>query len=447
MTVGKLNPVAWTEGMFLRPQHLQQHDLFADERLRFHLQALDPFHWGVRDLAIDEDALCENRVVVTRLEAVLRDGTWVRVPGNAVIEGRSFEGGRQRLDVHLALRSWSATDPNLVNGEGRSRDARYRLDEAELPDLTRGGPGSPIEVLTPNLRLLLSGEESELGSYEAFKLAEIEATDDSKRPYALSKTFVPPLLALQASPVLQAEFTRIASQVSARVRAAAALTRTFSIESVPKLFMRYTLARAAPLLRHLESTGETPPFALYTVLVELAAALAAYRLEEAAELPLYDHENLYLCYRTLIDFIASELERLAPENFHKLAMPFDATLQAYATKALNVQLVDPRNAFYLAVRAPIEAKDLEKRVIEQSHASSIGEIRFAVKNNVRLISIERLPGAPSEIESMAGYLYFRIEPRGRQWDRVRHDFSFALHLGPLQNANVFLYVALAPEAK
>ena len=33
MATRRLNPVAWSEGMFLRPQHLQQRDLFEAERL------------------------------------------------------------------------------------------------------------------------------------------------------------------------------------------------------------------------------------------------------------------------------------------------------------------------------------------------------------------------------------------------------------------------------
>lgn len=446
MAGSKINPVAWMEGMFLRPQHLQQHDRYADERLRYHLQSLNPFHWGVRELAFDEEALGERRIVVTRLEAVLRDGTLVRVPGNATIESRKFEPGRERIDVHLALGSWSETDPNVSDGESGPRNARYRLAEAELPDLARGGPPSPVELLEPNLRLLLSGEENELGLYETFKLAEIEATDDSKRPWALSSGYVPPLLAMQASPVLQDAFTRITSQVAARVRAAAALTKTFTVDSVPRLFMRYTLARAAPLLRHLESTGETPPFLLYSALVELAGALAAYRLEEAADLPLYDHENLEPCFRGLIEFIAAELDRLAPDNFHKLPMPFEPAAQAYATKSLNMQMVDPRNSFYLAIRAPIEAKELAKLVVDLGKASSIKGVAPLIRFKVTGLPIERLPGPPTEIEAMAGYQYFRIDPRHREWAKVRDEFGLALNLGALQNASVFLYVALSPEA-
>jgi len=446
MSTHKLNPVAWSEGMFLRPQHLQQHDLFGDARLHYHLHALDPFHWGVRELALDEEALAEKRIVVTRLDAVLRDGTVLRVPGNATLESRSFEAGRDRLDLHLGLRSWSATEPNVVDGDGRARNARYRLAEAELPDLNRGGPASGVEVLAPNLRLLLTGEENELGLYETLKLAEIEASDDSKRPWVLSRTYVPPLLAMQASGVLRDDVISVKNLVRGRVRTAAGLTKGATVAAMRQLFMRYTLARSAPLLEHLLSTGETPPFPLYTALVEIAGALAAYEREEAIELPVYDHENLYRCFRGLLDFISDVLDRLAPVNFEKRPLPYDAAVQAYATRGLGLQLVDPRNSYFLAVRAPIEAKELAAIVAEKAKASSIKGVGGMIVHNLPGLPIEPLPAAPTEIEAMSGYHYFRVDPASKEWARVRSDLSFALHLGPLQNAQVFLYVAFAPEA-
>lgn len=445
MSSGKLNPVAWMEGMFLRPQHLQQSDLSAEARLRYHLHALNPFHWGVREIAFDEEALAENRIVVTRLEAVLRDGTLVQVPGNARIESRSFAKGQDRVSVYLALRSWSEQDPNLETDETGALRARNRLRSLELPDANRGGLPSTVEVLEPSLRLLLSGEEPELGLHEAFKLAEIEATEDSKRPYALAKGYVPPLLALQASPVLLDAFTRVTSQAGARVRAAASMTRLVSVDSLPRLFMRYTLARLAPLLRHLLSTGESHPFPVYTALIELAGAVTAYRLESEAEFPVYDHENLHGCFIPLLAHIATELDRIAPENFKKLPLEFDPASGAYATKALDMKLVQPGNAYYLAVKAPVAQAELES-FMTLSKAGSAKHVQILRRINLPSLPIQKLPGQPGEIEALPGYTYYAIDANAKDFANVRRDFTFALDLGTLTNASVFLYVAFGDAA-
>jgi predicted component of type VI protein secretion system len=60
--------------------------------------------------------------------------------------------------------------------------------------------------------------------------------------------------------------------------------------------------------------------------------------------------------------------------------------------------------------------------------------------NTAGLRLERLPAAPTEIAGRAGYEYFKLEPHGPQWSKVREEFSFALSLGKLENADVRLYV-------
>ena len=55
MATRRLNPAAWTEGMFLRPHHLQHLDLSAEERVLYHFRSANPFHYGLRSFALDED--------------------------------------------------------------------------------------------------------------------------------------------------------------------------------------------------------------------------------------------------------------------------------------------------------------------------------------------------------------------------------------------------------
>jgi type VI secretion system protein ImpJ len=199
MTDRSFNPVCWAEGMFLRPQHLQHEQRFAEQRLRYHLRALNPFQWGVRELVIDEEGLSDNRVEVLRLEAVLPGGMIVKYPGNAVLEPREFGASAERIEVHLALRSLSPTEANASGSDDAERPTRYQVRNEELPDLNRGGFEAPVDLVYPHLRLLLSGEEPELEVHEWFKLAEIRATGQLKRPFALSGQYVAPLLAVEAS--------------------------------------------------------------------------------------------------------------------------------------------------------------------------------------------------------------------------------------------------------
>ncbi len=444
MPLNRLNPVAWTEGMLLRPQHLQHHALFSDERLRYHLRTLEPFHWGVRDLSFDEDALAEGRVVPLRLDAVMPGGTIVRHPGNVILDERSFETSSERVDVFLGLRNVSETDANAAPAGNGARNVRYVLRTEELPDLIRGGFEAPVDLAYPNLRLFLSGEEADLEGFESFKLAEVVATGELKRPFALSPRYVPPLLAIEAAPLLFEEVAKIVSQISQKVRVVAGRTATIAIADLPLMWMRYTLARMTPLLRHLLSTGETRPFDLYSALVECAGALAAFRHPEAVELPLYSHADLYGCFHELIRFIDVKLGESIPTRFVRLDMPFDGAKKYYVTDAVSLELADPRNAFYLAIKAAIDAKELGELVVKHGKASSRSGVVPLVMLNVAGLRIEALPAAPTDIAGETGFQYFRVEPHGKEWTKVREEGGFALSLGKLEQAAVRLYV-VKPE--
>ncbi len=446
MSQRSLNPVAWTEGMFLRPQHLQHEARYGDERLRYHLHTLDPFHWGVRELEIDQDALADHRISLLHLEAVLPSGLIVRHPGNAIVEEREFDPAAEQIDVHLAVRRLASNEPNLADRAERSTSTRYSVDSHEIADLARGGFEAPIELAHPNVRLLLSGEEDALDLYESFKVAEIVATGELKRPFELSKTYAPPLLRTQAHEPLQDEIIKVVSQIAAKLRVVAGRTTTIAVGDLPRMWMRYSLARMTPVLRHLLGTGETRPFDLYTALVETAAALGAFAGEEAADLPRYDHRDLYACFRGLIRFIDLHLGEALPSRFTELVMPFDAAKKMYATEALNTQLVDPRNFYYLGIRATnMDSQELAKLAVDHGKASSRSGVTTLVMLNTKGLRIEHLPAAPTEIAGPAGLEYFKLEPRGAQWNKVREDFSLALSLGKLENAEVRLYVVV-PES-
>ena len=53
----RLQPVIWTKGTFLSPQHLQLQDRFLENLLQFHLDSLSFRPWGFRSLQISREAL------------------------------------------------------------------------------------------------------------------------------------------------------------------------------------------------------------------------------------------------------------------------------------------------------------------------------------------------------------------------------------------------------
>ena len=70
----------WGEGLFLRPQHFQQQDAYADALNRRTLLLANPFAWGVRELDLDKEALASGILRLNRIDAVFSNGDSLIAP-------------------------------------------------------------------------------------------------------------------------------------------------------------------------------------------------------------------------------------------------------------------------------------------------------------------------------------------------------------------------------
>ena len=438
-----MTPIAWNEGMFLRPQHFQQRDLYEQEARQFQLDRVHPFNWGVRELVFNEEALAEALIEIQSLEAVLPGGTILRFPGNTSIAPRKFDPEATEITVYLGMTRLSPVEANAAADAGAPGRSRYVIESEEVPDLNRGGFPGGVEYARPHVRVLFGNEGAEIDACESIRIGVVRATGEPTAPFRLDVTQSPPLLAVQSWPPLFDEITKIVSQIAGKVRVLAGRTATIAVADLPRMWMRYTLARMTPTLCHLLSVGETQPFLLYSALVETAGALAAFRREEAVEVPTYDHDDPYSCFKALIDLIDEELSAAVPDQFTELLLEWDGAVKAYRSDGLSLDLVDPRNHYYLAVQADMDTAELTKLVVDQGKAGSVDGVSTLVLLNVKGLRIEHLSGAPTEIAARAGYEYFRVDPHGAQWNKVRDEFNFALNLGKLENATARLYIVAA----
>ncbi len=440
------NAVAWLEGMFLRPQHLQQQTEYLEGRMHDQLRMVDPYHWGVQAIELDEEALSDHRVEIRSLVGVLPDGHLIRYPGNATLETREFPATAQSIDIYVGLKLARPAEASAAHEDEERRDVRYRIRSESVGDLHRGGPAAEVDFLVPNLRVFLTGEDLDLQQHESLRVARIVATGQKARPFALSSEFAPPLLAVQACAPLVEELARVLSLLEARIRVISGRTTTVSTGDLPRLWMRYSLARMAPVLRQLLAAERTAPFPLYTALVELTGALGAFRLSERANLPLYDHADPFPGFAILLNQIKADLEEALPVRFRELALRFDRN--SYITKELSTELVDQKNQFYLGIRSTLSKDELIEQVKNAGKVSSANWIKAMIDSNLAGLPLQLLPGAPTDIAADAGFEFWRIELRGtenaKNFDRVKADASLAVSLGNLKDADVRLYIVTPP---
>ena len=173
--------VVWSEGMFLRPQHLQQHDRYLDFQLRERVRLLSRHGWGVRRLQIDEHLLSQGVLALTQCEGLLPDGTLFRCASDQRDRLlREIPPGRQHMLVDLALPiTLAGTDETDPNGEGDdSAMTRWRGLDADVQDSNLGSSKRvPLKVARPHFRLLLEDELS--ADYSRIAIARIKESHAS----------------------------------------------------------------------------------------------------------------------------------------------------------------------------------------------------------------------------------------------------------------------------
>ena len=73
--MGADNKVVWSEGMFLRPQHFQQHDRYIERLVRDRVAGVAPYAWGISELKISRELMIGGKFGVTQCRGILPDGT------------------------------------------------------------------------------------------------------------------------------------------------------------------------------------------------------------------------------------------------------------------------------------------------------------------------------------------------------------------------------------
>ena len=77
--------VLWSEGLFLRPHHLQQNDRYVERLLEGRMRQVTPYPWGFSHLEIDHDLAQQSKFSLRRATGVMPDGTPFDIPADSPI--------------------------------------------------------------------------------------------------------------------------------------------------------------------------------------------------------------------------------------------------------------------------------------------------------------------------------------------------------------------------
>jgi type VI secretion system protein ImpJ len=316
----QLQPVVWSKGVFLSPQHLQAQDRFFEESLRFLADALAFRNWGLSSLQIDGTAMSEGQLSVSQASGVFPDGLMLDMPGSdAPPHSRTleecFQPGTNRCGFFLAI---PQDRPGGINiGLQRTGiNTRFYSELQMLRDENSTGIEKPVSLARKNLQILAEGENLE-GSV-LLPLAQIERTEAGS--YRLDTKYVPPMLNLKGNELLTGILRGLIETLVGRSGQLAGTRRQrnqsladFSASDVANFWLLYTINSNLPVLRHMLQSNRVHPETLFLQMLTLAGSLTTFSPKvEPRDLPEYDHEQLGPCFIALDAMIAELLDTVVP---------------------------------------------------------------------------------------------------------------------------------------
>ena len=421
--------VHWSEGMFLRPHHLQVGQRWLETVIRTGFDSIRPFAWGFAALDVAQEPL-ENFTL--RLDACavrMKDGTWVRIPENTQVDPLSFEDAFEAaggsLDIHLGIPQMQEVRANSVPLEAplapEAADGTPRYEPQPVRRRDENTGANPQLVYVRRIRGRLFAEGEDMTGYDTVRVGTVKRTDRPGALPELDPLRSGPLLAVQADAGLSALLNSLADQVEAKDEVLAKEAREHRMlftdgvaANTEHLLKLHALNETRAQLRALLQSPLLHPYDMFLVLARLVGHLSVFHDDLVpGTLPVYDHDRPGESFARLRSRIEVLLEAMRPMAF--IERRFVRKRDERNREGLEVELDRPWIDENLEMFVGLFSDEMEIRELEQ-HVYGRLNLKLASPTRAPRIANIAVRGLRLEIKSVpAGTLprrpglhYFRV---------------------------------------
>jgi len=431
MTV--FNKVVWSEGLFLRPQHMQQQDRYTERYIELRAATLRSHPWGFDELELERDLLAIGKIGIRRARGVFPDGTPFSMPDRDPLPPPlDIDPNWRDQVIHLTLplRSTTQAESLWPDTATPGQLARFAVREVEVSDASGSTAGAVVlEVGGLSARMIAATQPRE-GLVDLPMAHLVECRAD--RRVVLDDGFIPTALSCRASDRLALFLTELLGLLHQRGEALAgrvAGTDRTSTAELSDFLMLQLVNRYQPQLAHLAEAPLLHPEDLYRMLLGMAGELATFTTpgKRSEVFPSYRHDRLRDSFEPLIASLRVSLSAVLEQT----AIPVPLQQRKYGVWVGTVPdptLLDGAS-FVLAAKADIAAADMRRRLPTQSKIGPVEKIRDLVNLQLPGIAVASLSNAPRQIPYHSGYQYFELDTASPMWKTLRTSGGVALHFG------------------
>jgi type VI secretion system protein ImpJ len=449
-----LQPVIWSKGTFLSPQHLQVQDRFIESILQFRTEALQFRPWGFSKLEINHEALASGSFAIHAASGLFPDGLLFDIPESDPAPpvkplAGYFEPDQKTINVYLAIPNHRVSGVNLSMKE-RALDTRYLAEVASFRDENTGASEKPVQLARKNFRLLVEGEPK--GGTVSMLVARVERLSGDQ--YRLDPKFSPPLLDFSSNEFISAIARRLIEILSAKSGILAGMRRQknqslaeFTTADIANFWLLYTINLHFPHLRHLFETKHGHPEELFSMMLGLASTLTTFSLQiQPRDLPVYDHENLGACFDELDEKLRLLLETVIPSNFVSLPLKLIRP-SIYAASIFEDRFLE-NTKMYLAIQAEMNEGELIQKAPQLIKVCSASHIEHLIRQALPGVQLTHVMSPPTTIPIKLNHQYFSLNQDGLAWEAIGRARNIAAYIpGDFEGAQAELIVLLPEQTQ
>jgi len=417
--------VAWKEGLFLQPHHLQQADRYVEKLIEARTRHASPYPWGIEEMRVNRDRLQQGRIELSVVAGIFADGTPFDCPAVSPLP-RAIEVPEGSDGLHI----WLTLPDQVMNGREVAMDTeagvvtRYLLGAETVADAASAlRLEQQIEIASPRMELDI--RQTAKPGYQCIKIGRIVEVRDSV--VILDDAFPPPVLTITAHQVTLGWLDRVIGWVETKLeslaRYAADPTAAGGLQATD-YFMLLLLNRQINVFRHLRASRYVHPERLFEEFLRFSGELWTFDQDKRLAPPYapYDHADLKGC----VEPVVRDIQRLLSRD---------------VGRATRLDLVQVRQNSYLA---QVPDRNLFRDAtfvveVESSRALSLVQQQFPqlckvgpntrmaeiVNNNLPGIELVHIPTPPRQIRAVSRNVYFIIEKNSPLW----REFSTAPAIG------------------
>ncbi|TWU31939.1 type VI secretion system baseplate subunit TssK [Novipirellula artificiosorum] len=430
--------VAWLEGMFLRPHHMQAAERSLTDLVGNQVALDHGYSYGLRQISFSKEAIANGQFELSECKARLRDGTiiWLStgeepdrkdLGKSASIRAKDLSQAFEEdesIDVFLAVPKLRLGRANLLGQRGGEH--RYVSRDSDVPDENAGGNEQEIQQRSLNVQCLLGTEN--LAGFETIPIARIKRSGATEAAPELDADYIPPLLACDAWPELARDYVRAVYDIigqkievlSAQVTSRGIMQGALEAGDISRLLMLHSLNQGFASLRSLAFAGGVHPLIAYTELCRIVGSLSIFRSDRRpGEIPLYDHDDLARIFRWVREEIRSLITEVQEYKYERRDF-------IGAGRGLEVSLSQKWLGrdweWYIGVQhQQISAQEIRELLSPKGLDWKLGsseKVDYMFKFRVPGLMIEET-SAPRVLPQGSNWIFYKVKRSGLIWDQLQ----------------------------